>query len=213
MTFSIRTFLIVIGILACWLGALVSNSPLVVELVANATSLLILLTLSLAIWDTQPEQRAFWTGFFVLAFGNLVFTHYFNAWQQTGHELARVILGEPKPATVQPFNPPSVPSWTSPPTLPPSNLPPASTPPTLEERFYQPSYSTVPYSTGAYIYQDNYYQRHAAIRTAVPSLLSLIAGVIGGWVTMWAYRRAKSAESSRLTESRGTTALTGSNDL
>jgi|GEM_PF-4599199 len=203
MTFSIRTFLLVIGVLACWLGAMVSNSPLLVELVATATSLLILLTLALAIWEPRAEQRAFWTGFFVLAFGNMILAH-FNAYQQTGHEAANAILGQPKP---QPVSLPRTPAFNSPmmaPSYTPApSLDPAApdTAPSLPSNtsYYQPPYSPVPYPSSSYVpvytqVADNYYQRHAAIRTAVPSLLSLVAGVIGGWLTMWVYRRAKGAE-------------------
>jgi hypothetical protein len=211
MTFSLRTFLIVIAILACWLGAMVSQLPLFVELVANATALLILLTLALAIWEPRTEWRAFWTGFFVLAFGNMLLTQYFNAYQQTGHEVANLILGVPQPSAPQTsgFNPPT---YLPPQPVPPSNLlaPPADARPSLEveERFYQPPYnsgwSSYP-ATGSYTFTpvgSEYYQRHTAIRTAVPNLISLLAGVIGGWLTMW--MRTRNESTVRQKEKAGT---------
>jgi hypothetical protein len=208
MTFSLRTFLIVIAILAGWLGAMVSHSPLLVELVANATSLLILLTLALAIWEPRTEWRAFWTGFFVLAFGNLLLSQYFNAYQQTGHEVANLILGLPQPSV--PLTPGS-PTYFPPQPVSPSNLlaPPADARPSLEveERFYQPPYGGGwnSYPAGSYTFSpvgSEYYQRQTAIRTAVPNLISLLAGVIGGWITMW--MRTRSESTNRQKEKAGT---------
>lgn len=183
MTFSLRTSLIVISILACWLGALVSKSPMLMELVASATALMIFLTLAFAIWDSRAEQRAFWTGFFVLAFGNLLIAHYFDAYQQTGTEVATRIMGPLNSGTSIPFGPvPSLnPGVRSAPSIsyyqpqPPNPLPPTS-------------YAIqVPFNPG------DYYQRFHAIRTAVPILLSLLAGVIGGWLTLWISRQGKKA--------------------
>lgn len=94
MTFSIRTFLIVIAVLSVWLGALVSKSPLLVELATSATVLLILLSLALAIWEPRPLQRAFWTGFFALAFGNLIYNGFFNPYQQMSNQVAQAIMGK-----------------------------------------------------------------------------------------------------------------------
>ena len=183
MTFSLRTSLIVTSILACWLGALVSKSPMLMELVASATALLILLTLAFAIWDSRAEQRAFWTGFFVLAFGNLLIAHYFDAYQQTGTEVATRIMGLPNTGNGGQYMP--VPSLT------PGGYsgPPIS--------YYQPPNPMgptniaiqMPISTG------DYYQQLNAIRMSVPYLLSLMAGVIGGWLTLWISRQAKRVEA------------------
>jgi hypothetical protein len=93
MTFSIRTILIVMALVALWLGALVSKSSLAIELVSNFTALLILLTLPLAIWDPRPGMRPFWTGFFVLAVGNHLLSNYF-AHQRLNHYFAELISGE-----------------------------------------------------------------------------------------------------------------------
>jgi hypothetical protein len=189
MTFSLRTSLIVTSILACWLGALVSKSPMLMELVASATALLILLTLAFAIWDSRPEQRAFWTGFFVLAFGNLILAHYFEAYQQTGNELATRILGPPNAAVYTP-------SYMPPPSLSPAPF----GPPNPNTSYYQPlNPPPINPANPTFVMQvstntsANYYQQFNAIRMAVPSLLSLVAGVIGGWLTLWISRQAKKA--------------------
>ncbi len=200
MTFSLRTFLIVIAILACWLGAMVSQLPPLMELVATATALLILLTLPFAIWDPRAEQRAYWTGFFVLAAGNLLLTQYFNAYQQTGTAVATLILGAPQQQTPN-FYPPALLQLPPPGTYTPPTTAPADAPPSLESesRFYQPGFdpynpngSAWSYPTGSYIYNplgNAYYQRLSAIRTAVPYFFSLLAGVFGGWLTQWMYRQ------------------------
>ena len=112
MTFSIRTFLIVIAVLSVWLGALVSRSPLFVELAAGGTVLLILLSLALAIWEPRPLLRAFWTGFFALAFGNLLYNGFFHSYQRTSNQVAQVIMGNYQPPTYGPgpYTPGSMPN-------------------------------------------------------------------------------------------------------
>jgi hypothetical protein len=183
MTFSLRTSLIVTSILACWLGALVSKSATLVELVACATALLIFLTLAFAIWDSRPDQRAFWTGFFVLAFGNLLLAHYFNAYQQTGNEVATRIMG-----------PPNAPNYGPMPTFAPAPMlgPGAYSPPVTS--FYQPpdpATASITYAVQLPANPNDYYQQLNSIRMAVPNLLSLLAGVIGGWLTLWISRQAR----------------------
>ncbi|WP_254511657.1 hypothetical protein [Anatilimnocola floriformis] len=223
MTFSIRTFLIVIAILACWLGAMVSTSLVIVELVASATLLLMLLALPLAIWEPRAELRAFWTGFFVLSLGSILLSSYLGGYQQTSQAIAVAILGQPTPVqypqpnfslppgTVPLLSPPQpgsfrpTPADTEPslPEITPGDDSPASNKPSLNTSYYQPPlnpYNPVPiYASPNFVpyaqygVADRYYLRVNAIRSSVPYLFSLLAGVIGGWVTMWVYRRAKSS--------------------
>lgn len=177
MTFSIRTFLVVTAILAAWLGALVSNSQLAVELVGNLTALLIVLTLAFAIWDRRPEQRAFWTGFFLLGIANLVIGHYYSGYQWTTAKVATLFLGEPNPSQVAGF-------WTGGPG-------PAGP--------YAPVYAgttTSYYGAPVPVYVSpsgpptvNYYIQQRAISVAVPSLMSLVVGCLGGFLTLWIWRQ------------------------
>lgn len=223
MTFSIRTFLIVIAILAVWLGALVSKSPLLIELAAGGTVLLILLSLALAIWAPRPLQRAFWTGFFALAFGNLLYNGFFHSYGQTSNQVAQLIMGNNPPmygpatysypAPARSFlTPPSQTSYyapedesaDSPPSLSPTDSDSDSSPegnglpqnpvaPTAVPGFAPPPM----YPATTYIqmpvqpYGGNYYEQRETIRAAVPSLLSLLMGVLGGCVTMWIASRPK----------------------
>jgi hypothetical protein len=190
MTFSIRSFLIVIAILACWLGALVSKSPLMIELVANTTALLILLTLAFAIWDRRPEQRAFWTGCFVLGFGSLMLTHYSSGYQRTSYRIASLILGDPTAQTTTPF----------------PNYGPNAPMPAPSVSFYQPPNGPGPFTT-TYAIQipanpnQDYYQQQEAIRAAVPTLFSLLVAGIGGWMTLWISRRSKDAGNEQASHS------------
>jgi len=122
MNFSIRTGLVIVSIVAVMLGAVVSKSPLMLELVSNLVRLGICLTLALAIWDSVPARRAFWTGFFVLSFGNLILASYFGAYQQSSDELASLIMGQPQAGSVFPYNPYASPwapssSFGNPPTV------------------------------------------------------------------------------------------------
>jgi hypothetical protein len=207
MTFSIRTCLFVMAVMAVWLGALVSKSPLMVELVTSFSVLLIVVTLPFAIWDRQPEQRAYWTGFFVLGFGNLVLSSYWGGYQRTGYQLAQLVVGAPPAQTAGPY-PPGYPGTYYPPaisTVPGFSPSPAISPPaTTEEdadtapsvRFYQPAampqvvYTTTsPYAPQMPASQE-YYQQQAAIQGAVPTMLSLLVASIGGWLTVWVWRRS-----------------------
>lgn len=236
MTFSIRTFLVVIAILSVWLGALVSKSPLLVELAAGGTVLLILLSLALAIWEPRPLQRAFWTGFFALAFGNLLYNGFFHSYQQTSNQVAQAIMGNnpqpiyspatytyPAPATTI-LTPPAQVSYyapegesdesaDSPPSLGspaaesdgspdvtttvdefPRN-PIAPTSPNAVPGFVPPP-PTLPPTTYIQVPVQayggaNYYEQREAIRASVPSLISLLMGVVGGCVTMWIASRPK----------------------
>lgn len=232
MTFSIRTFLVVIAVLSVWLGALVSKSPLLVELAAAGTVLLILLALALAIWEPRPLQRAFWTGFFALAFGSLLYNGFFSSYQKISNQVAQVIMGNyqlptygPKPSTTpirggvisfpattalyapedEYFTPPQAagaPVSDSPnsaseatprefPANPNGNFNPQSAP----EWGPNPMPAPMPAAPAPYYWQPvvaaDYHEQREAIQAAVPSLISLLMGVIGGCVTMWIAARPK----------------------
>jgi hypothetical protein len=209
MTFSIRTCLIVMAVMAVWLGALVSKSPLMVELVTSFSVLLIVLTLAFAIWDQRPEQRAYWTGFFVLGFGNLILSSYWGGYQRTGVEVAQLVVGAPPTQTTGPY-PTAYPGTYYPapvttvvPAISPSPVinPPATTEEeadtTPSVRFYQPPMPQVAYTTtwaSPYVPQVPaslvYHQQQAAIQGAVPTMMSLLMASIGGWLTVWIWRRS-----------------------
>jgi hypothetical protein len=228
MTFSIRTFLIAIAVVSVWLGALVSKSPLLIELAASATVLLILLTLPLAIWDHRPLLRAFWTGCFVLGFGNLLYCSFFSAYQQTSNQMAGLIMGDqPQPSyraapygypTTRPLiSPPSsqvsfyaaeeseadsAPTLESPTNDVPANpTAPDPPPPFAQGTTYIPASTLPPNSYPIQMpsyaapqpYNGNYYEQREAIRSAFPSLMSLLVGCLGGCVTMWIAARRKEA--------------------
>lgn len=177
MTFSIRTFLVAIALVAVWLGALVSKSPLLIEIVANLTGLMVLLTLAWAIWERRPEQRAFWTGFFILAFGNLVLSSYLSTYQRTGYQVANLIVGQPAQQVVNtPYGLQWIPAATN------SNV--ALPGPLIN---YTGTYSYT--LAGAVGSSPDIQQQVEAIRTAVPMLASLLAGAVGGWLTLWIWRR------------------------
>ncbi len=187
MTFSLRTFLIVVAALGIWLGALFSGVPLLLELVGYASSLFILLTLPLAIWESRPSRRAFWTGFFVLAVGSYLLSHYFHTLDQTTNQITTLIVpGQANagwtsypPLSLNPYGP-SV--SISAPTLVPSN--PANG---------YPGASSLPYSAFG-----NTYEQYSVVRFAVPIFLSLLAGGVGGAVTLW-ISRPKNSEQEKLT--------------
>jgi hypothetical protein len=177
MTFSIRTFFVAIAVIAIWLGALVSKSPLLIEIVANLTGLMILLTLAWAIWERRPEQRAFWTGFFVLAFGNLVLSSYLSTYQRTGYQVANLIVGQPAQQVV---NTPYGLQW-----FPATTTNNVALPAPLTNYTGKYSYTLA----GAVGPNPDIQQQVEAIRSAVPMMASLLVGVVGGWLTLWIWRR------------------------
>ncbi|QDU25152.1 hypothetical protein ETAA8_02140 [Anatilimnocola aggregata] len=209
MNFSIRTGLIAVSIVAVLLGAIVSKSPLVMELATNLVLLGICLTLALAIWDREPLRRAFWTGFFVLGFGNVVLASYFNAYQQSTSELSTLLMGQPQPggpAVSYPrtriipsssFKPPVTEYLTEEvyePTLTPPQPVPTTTAPNSAPSFAMPPSNFPPPPMATPYYSSDYYLQFEAIRSSLPVMFSLLVAGIGGWVTMWiSHQRSTSA--------------------
>jgi hypothetical protein len=114
MRFSLRTLLFVIVVVAVWLGALFARSTLFVQLVSSATELLILVALPLAIWDSRPAHRAFWSGFFVVGVGYFLAGYCFNLHENLQIQVAELIVPPPP----DPFSAPA-PQPVDPFTLPP----------------------------------------------------------------------------------------------
>jgi hypothetical protein len=179
MTFSLRTFLIVIGILAVWLAALFAKSPLLLEIVGYATALFVLMSLAFAIWDQRPRHRAFWTGFFVVGVGNSLAGECFNLEVGLRTELSDAILTPrdgskwaPVTAPTNPFAAP-VPVYPGPgfPSLPSGSGPS----PTVPSMYYKGE------------------QRHA-IYEALLLFFSLLAAMLGGAGTYWIERRSEAAQ-------------------
>lgn len=176
MTFSLRSILLLIAVVAVWLGALMSGSPAAIELAAVATNLSFFVALAMAIWHRSPEQRAFWTGFCVLGIANLVLANHFAAYQQTGYQLATAIVGEQASTSF---------GWTS---YPPLNVTGSGT--LVSQPFInvsgfggQPGSSTwLPTPTIAP------FGPHEAIRAAFAPIVSLILACAGGWFTFWIAR-------------------------
>jgi hypothetical protein len=162
MTFSMRSFLIVIAFVGVWLGVLVSKSTVAIEVASYLTALLILLTLPLAIWDPRPDMRPFWTGFFVLAAGNYALGSHFSTHQQLNHYLAEGFSGQ-----IPAQN--SMIVWDSAVLM--------RGRPVFLSSMADGSNSTTLYGS---------------IWNAVPVLLSIITGGLGGWIILWISRRKPS---------------------
>jgi hypothetical protein len=176
MNFSLRTALLVTAIVATLLGAVVSKSPLFLELVSTAICLGIALTLPLAIWDPQAPRRAFWTGFFTLGFASLLMNYYFNGYQQSSSQLASLMVGQPTGVVTSggPYNPQTMTFFQS-----GGYGNPGPTSPT----YFITSPNAMPT-----IGSSKYYEQLNALRTGLPSMFSLLAAAIGGWITLLVWR-------------------------
>jgi hypothetical protein len=171
MNFSLRTALLVTAIVALLLGAVVSKSPLFLELVSTAICLGIALTLPLAIWDHLPARRAFWTGFFALGLASLLMNFYFAAYEQSSSALANVVMEfssgymppEPEGPRMMTFYQRSQGGLVYP-------------------RFPITSRPVPPNST-----PDNY-EQFLALCITFPRMFSLLAAAIGGWITLLVWR-------------------------
>jgi|GEM_PF-6419498 len=111
MTYSLRSALAGIGVIAVWLAALLSGSQLFVAGVSFLATMTILLALPLAIFELRPATRAFWTGFFVTSLGLLLFNSFTVgsaswAYRSVRDSIADVLTFErPRPESNQEFVP------------------------------------------------------------------------------------------------------------
>jgi hypothetical protein len=176
MTFSLRSLLIVIAMIALWLSALFSKSPWMIDAATTITMLFIALALAFSIWDGRRRRRAFWTGLFIVGLGNFLLADYLSAYQRTSFQIADAILGtSPSPRPL-----PYFPSYVPP---PPSAL-------------MQPAVPASPQAVARIIATGDLYNRqHEAIRAAVPAMLSLLLGGVGGLLTAWISERSSGAAS------------------
>ena len=72
LTFSIRTTLLCVTFVACWLGAISTGNAVMMDLMVCVSMWLLFLTLPLAIWDSNYERRPFWGGFFAVGIANVL---------------------------------------------------------------------------------------------------------------------------------------------
>jgi hypothetical protein len=184
MTFSLRSILFVIAVVGVWLGAILSQSTLAVELAAAATNLFLLLSVALAIWHPQADQRKFWTGFCLLGLGSFVLGHYFSAYETTKIQIANIVAS----ATPQP-------AYSGPPvsgTVPPNYY----APPAYAGGYitYNPAYVS---SGGAGFsgYVPNIQQQQIIFFSVTP-IISLLAACAGGWLTLWIARPKKTEQTT-----------------
>jgi hypothetical protein len=123
VTFSLRTALVGVAVVAVWLAALLSGSELFVAAVSSLALVSIFLALALAIWEPRAEALAFWSGYFVVSVGLLLigsFTVGSATWayRSIRDEMADVLhLQRPRPESSKEFvpAPPSMYSGDGPP--------------------------------------------------------------------------------------------------
>jgi hypothetical protein len=151
-----------------------------VELAAGATNSLVLLSLALAVWHPQREQRIFWTGFCVLGLGNFVLAKHFSAYAHTRAQITNAVVSVDPPAiTVYPY---------------PGNTGFVASDPAAIAPVILGGHVTMT-NVGIPMNYDQQRQQQA-IMQAVPPMISLLAAGIGGWLMLWIARSQKTEQAT-----------------
>jgi hypothetical protein len=91
MTFSLRFLLVVVAIVACWLGALISQQAVIIELTSYATAFVAMLAIPIAFWDPRLERRLFCRGFLIFAVGTFLLGILLSAFDNLGILVAAIM--------------------------------------------------------------------------------------------------------------------------
>jgi len=77
MAFSLRSSLLAVAISSLWLGAVVTRSPLLLELASVTSLLLLFLAIPLSFYDND-ERKPFWSGFAAIGLGLMLAATFFD---------------------------------------------------------------------------------------------------------------------------------------
>ncbi|MEM9512997.1 MAG: hypothetical protein AAF978_10020, partial [Cyanobacteria bacterium P01_E01_bin.48] len=77
MAFSLRTVLLAIAISSLWLGAVVTRSPVLLELASVSSLLLLFLAIPLSFYDHE-NRKPFWAGFAAIGLGLMLAATFFD---------------------------------------------------------------------------------------------------------------------------------------
>jgi hypothetical protein len=195
MSFSIKQLLFLVVVIAVGLAGLANVRWPAVHMVIGLLSLAVLIIMAYGIWLATGERRAFCIGFVAwsLVYG-LPFGGYVAPANLALELLNRAApLFQPPPTSPPPsYSPLSTLPSTSPisPESPPWELipnpngdlliPSSPAAPTLAPAFNQPALITEP---------D--YEWQARYHTVGHCLIGILLGMLGGWVTVFIYRRRK----------------------
>ena len=172
MTFSIRAALLAITFFAIWLGAIISRSPVGLELASLVTVLVLFLSLPLAIFDSERRRRPFWAGFCAVGLGFfLTISIVDTPIHKTTTAIANLAMKIPGANAV----PPSSTTQVAP--LRYMTQDGSLTPPKM-----QPITSTV--------------TMHDAISGAVPYLLVFVLASLGGVTVFWLAQHSRTGQNA-----------------
>ena len=77
MAFSLRTLMLTIGLSSLWLGAIVTRSPVLLEVASVSSLLLLFLAIPLCFYD-HPHRQSFWAGFSAIGIGLMMAATFFD---------------------------------------------------------------------------------------------------------------------------------------
>lgn len=103
MNFNLRGFLLFVALISFWVASIVSKSSYMVEFATSLSTLLIFITLPLAICDGKVERRPFWIGFFTIGMLQLFWINRTKSYLSLGSLVAKAICGDPQSIVAQSF--------------------------------------------------------------------------------------------------------------
>jgi hypothetical protein len=168
MNYTLKNAILAITAIAILLAALISKSPILIE-VATATVMFSIPTaLVFALCDSQHNRRPFWIGFFILGASSLFLSSYGDIFASASSSIAEAVCGPIDYVDVDPST---------------ANIPPQYMP--------GPEFQLVSLRSPSINYND----RLNLLIQFVPTVFSTLFGIVGGLLALWISRRPPSDQS------------------
>ena len=95
MAFSLRTVLLAIAISSLWLGAVVTRSPVMLELASVSSLLILFLAIPLSFYDHE-NRKPFWAGFAAIGLGLMLAATFFDLpLHKTSNAITGIVMSIP----------------------------------------------------------------------------------------------------------------------
>ncbi len=185
MNFNLQGFLLFVALISFWVASIMSKSTYMVEFAVNLSTLLIFITLPLAICDGKVERRPFWIGFFTIGTLQLFWLRFTQAYSWLGSLVAKAICGDPQTIIAQTFAAPTVGS----PVFPTGIQQPAFLPPA-------PPF-TAPAPFAGYIAPSlPQMEMYSSIESGTQVLAALLVSLAAAYLTLWFSQKSKDQKAA-----------------